>query len=297
MEPIRAADPCHLITVGYNNYIFAGMSANSMLDFQSYHRYTSASYWGLRGTFKIADKLAQTFPTTPLTLGEFGYSNASGSTPDRSQPIDPGLTAIHEAAVYLYLRSQEYGGGFKWMLNDVWGGSNPYENNFGVFAADDRPKPIRDVVTVLSAYDRQSGKTSPAPGEVTAWQDEATGAGYAYRADDVLFVGASHYEGEGLTFQPQAPGHVFLTWSGPQQMAVRTIVDSVLNLWVCIACVRGRSRCQCTRSLSWSQPSSQPRPAKSAPWSLNPRCPLSPQPGISLRAPPNSPSTHCGSSS
>jgi hypothetical protein len=226
MDLIRPADPCHLITVGYNNYIFAGMQANSMLDFQSYHRYTSASYWGLKGTFNVTDKLAQTLPTTPLTLGEFGYSNASGSTPENSQPIDPGLTAIHEAAVYLYLRSQRYGGGFKWMLNNVWGGSNPYENNFGVFAADDRPKPIRDAVAVLSAYDRQS----PARGEVTAFQDEVTGAGYIYRAEGALFVGASGYKGEGLTFQPQAAGQVFLTWSGPQQVTVQTIVDSVLTL-------------------------------------------------------------------
>jgi hypothetical protein len=108
----------------------------------------------------------------------------------------------------------------------VWGGSNPYEDNFGVFAADDRPKPIRDVVALLSAHDGQS----PALGEVTALRDEVTGAGYVYRAEDALFVGASGYEGEGLTFQPQAPGQVFLTWSGPQQMTVQTIVDSVLAL-------------------------------------------------------------------
>ncbi len=72
IDLIRAADPGHLITVGYENYLFAGLPANSLLDFQSYHRYTSTGYWGLKGTFNIADKLAQILPTTPLTLGEFG---------------------------------------------------------------------------------------------------------------------------------------------------------------------------------------------------------------------------------
>ncbi|MFQ6014856.1 MAG: hypothetical protein ACE5NP_05385 [Anaerolineae bacterium] len=218
MGPIRAVDPYHLITVGYNNPIFAKQPANQVLDFQSYHRYGSMSLWGLRATFNILDNIRASFPGQPFTLGEFGYSNARGTTPPAATPVDPALTSIYETAIYLHFLAEDLDGAYKWMLNDVKDAYNPYEGNFGVFRVGDQPKPISHAMASLAAYRQKSRER----GEIALQEDNVTGVRYVYSAADALFAGGSGYQDERLAFKPIGPAQLFVSWTSPEEISVAT---------------------------------------------------------------------------
>ncbi len=225
MEPLRAADPHQLLTVGYNNFVMAKLPANAALDFQSFHRYSTQSWWGLNTTTKLLDNLAASFAGQPFTLGEFGFSNDDGTSRDRSQPVDQALTAVGETALYLYLRSKG-AGGYKWMLNDAWDLNNPREGAFGVFEADDKPKVIAHALKKLAAY----WARSTAQGTFTLLVDRRTTAGYRYVASDALFLGGSLYKGDEATFEPVKPGQLFVTWSAADVLTVESTVDGQVGL-------------------------------------------------------------------
>jgi hypothetical protein len=215
LDPLRAADSRHLVTIGWHWPHFAGLPANRALDFQQFHHYSTRSLAGLRQTLDYLQGLRRIFPDHPIVLGEFGYSNASGPSPERSQPVDPSLTALYETALLCGLQAEGLAGGFKWVLNDVAGaGHNPQESSFGVFRPGDQPKPVRDLVLRLA----ELWSDSPPPGTLRLARDANTGLAYRYTLPANVVVGGGSYQDDALVWQSQnnRPAHLFARWRGQE---------------------------------------------------------------------------------
>ena len=212
LDPLRAADPEHLVTLGWRWPHFAGLPANRALDFQQFHHYGARSLAGLRQTLEYLHGLRRIFPEHPVILGEFGYSNASSTNPALSQPVDPALTALYEMALLCGLRGEGFAGGFKWMLNDVTGTEhNPWESNFGVFRPGDQPKPVRDLILRLT----ELWSDSSSPGTIRLARDPGTGLAYRYTLPAKALVGGGTYQDDALVWESQSgrPSHLFVHWT------------------------------------------------------------------------------------
>jgi hypothetical protein len=215
LEPLRAADSRHLVTVGWHWPHFAGLPANRVLDFQQFHNYSARSLNGLRQTLDYLKGLRRIFPDHPIALGEFGYSNASSPNPDLSQPVAPSLTALYEMALFCSLQAEGLAGGFKWMLNDVADADhNPWESKFGIFQVGDRPKLVRDLILRLADL----WGDLPMPGTINLLRDADTGLAYRYTLPGSIVVGGGSYQDDVLVWQGQSdrPSHLFLHWSGQE---------------------------------------------------------------------------------
>ncbi|MBN1219644.1 MAG: LysM peptidoglycan-binding domain-containing protein [Anaerolineae bacterium] len=212
MDPIRAIGCRHLLTVGWNWLHFAGLPANRVLDFQSYHNYTTLSLSGFNTNVAHLEGLRRAFPKHPLVFGEFGWSNQSGTNPTSSRAVSAEYTALYEAATLAYLRANNFAGGFKWMLNDVLGTGNPYEASFGVFSAGDQAKPIRDLVH------RFSKDWPAADKEATFAHLREVEAGMAYRLNlpQQVMVGGRNYQDEALGWQAENASHCYITIADQQ---------------------------------------------------------------------------------
>lgn len=153
---ILMADPGRLVTIGWNRPEMARLAANKSLGFISFHRFPGDSAEGLAGTLSMINYLKAFYQGKPVVMEEFGYSNNDGKN-----SISPLKTASYEAAVWLFLYGRNYAGGFKWMLNNIVGGANQYENNFGLFDDNDQPKPAyysgRAVLQMVAANKLPSG--------------------------------------------------------------------------------------------------------------------------------------------
>ncbi|MCC6627045.1 MAG: hypothetical protein IT340_06540 [Chloroflexi bacterium] len=147
VEAIRAADPGALVTTGYNNVVLAVQPANTRLQVQSFHRFPTPGGGQWRGVFAALASVQRAFPSAPLLLEEFGYSNQTRA----GQHVDEDQTAAHETAVWLELARRGYTGGLKWMLYDFDQGANPYENAFGALRGDGSPKPAFLAARALAA--------------------------------------------------------------------------------------------------------------------------------------------------
>jgi len=221
LDPLRAADTGHLVSVGWNWPHFAGLPSNRILDFQQFHHYGARSLSGLRQTLDHLHGLHRIFPDHPIILGEFGYSNASSSSPDLSQPVDPSLTAVYEGALLCGLRAEGFAGGFKWMLNDgVNTDHNPWESNLGVFCPGDQPKPVRDLILRLADL----WTDLPSPGAIRLARDANTGLAYCYTLPASVVVGGGSYQDDAIVWQSQGnrPVHLFVRWSDQELMLEAT---------------------------------------------------------------------------
>lgn len=209
LEALRAADPHHLVTVGWHWPHFAGLPANRGLDFQQFHHYGARSLNGLRQTLDLLLGLRRVFPDRPIVLGEFGYSNASSSSPELSQPVAPSLTALYEGALLCGLRAEGFAGGFKWMLNDLKDFEhNPWESNFGVFQVGDQPKAIRDLVLKLA----ELWGEPPMQGSLNLLRDAAAGLAFRYTVPESIVVGGVAYQDEAFVWKSRSerPAHLFV---------------------------------------------------------------------------------------
>jgi nucleoid-associated protein YgaU len=212
MEPIRAAGCRQLLTVGWNWLHFAGLSANRVLDFQSYHNYTTLSMSGFKANVAHLESLRRAFPQHPIIFAEFGWSNQSGTSPANSRPVEPKRTALYEAATYVYLRANAFGGGFKWMLNDVQGASNPYEASFGVFRTGDEAKSIRD----LAQRFHQHWPSVDQEATFTLLRDVEAGISYRFDLPQQITVGGSAYQDEAVGWQADEIAHCFIEKKGQE---------------------------------------------------------------------------------
>lgn len=206
MEPIRAADSQRLLTVGWNWLHFAALPANRALDFQEYHNYPSLNRVGFNANISHLDGLRRAFPNQPVVFGEFGWSNQSGSDMATSQSVHPALTTLYEGATYIYLRTNGFAGGFKWMLNDVQDVSNPREANFGMFAVGDQPKRIRDLIERFS----RDWPSVDQPGKFTILNDVGAGISYQYELPNLIEIGGYIYQDEKISWRGQGVAHCFI---------------------------------------------------------------------------------------
>lgn len=207
IDPIRAAGCQHLLTVGWNWMHFAALPANRRLDFQEYHNYASLTLAGFNTNVAHLQGLRKAFPDHPIILGEFGWSNQSSSNPATSQPVSEDATALYEAAMHAYLRANKFGGGFKWILNDVDISHNPYEANFGVFKLGDQPKPIRDLILRMS----QDWLSVNQPATFEAVREVETGMSYRFNLPQQITVGGRVYQDDTVSWQAEGIAHCFIT--------------------------------------------------------------------------------------
>jgi hypothetical protein len=155
---IRAANPDAITTIGWSNIILAKLQANNNLSFVSLHRFVSEGLFGLNTTLNLLENLRTTFSARPVVLEEFGYSNAH----DDGSAVDLKLTASYETAIWLYLYTHGFAGGFKWMLTNFPPGFNQVQNNYGLLDNNTQPKPsyqaLRGLATAVASQNYQPGQ-------------------------------------------------------------------------------------------------------------------------------------------
>lgn len=217
LAAVRAADPAHVVTAGYNARFWAALPANAALDFRSIHIYPPADYDGFHQSLRSFEALRGLAPS-PLVLEEYGVSN-SGSGRQSS--------GVREAAAALYLRTLGGGGDLKWMFDDDAVGYNAYENNLGAVDAAGAPKPTYLASAALDAY----GAATPYSGGLLLRPDSVTGAGFVFAARDALALGGSlPYADARVRYAPDTAGVLWLDWSVPGLLRVTPTAGGRLTL-------------------------------------------------------------------
>ncbi len=145
---IKTQDNEKPVTIGFNHPYFAYLQANQTLGFTSLHRFAPEGANSIYTTLQMLDQLRTRHTGRPVVLEEFGYTNSHGA--GKSVPLT--LTANYEAAVWLFLYSRGFAGGFKWMLTNYPSGANPEENNYGLLDDQNRPKPAFYVARAIHNY-------------------------------------------------------------------------------------------------------------------------------------------------
>ncbi len=208
LQPMKAADPNRLFSVGWNWENLAALPANRALDFHQIHKYGKVGYTTLHKTFSMLKALQRTFPSQPVIMGEYGYSTDESRDPAARRPVDPRIAALHEAALTCFLRADGFAGGLKWMLNDVRDAPNPFEAGLGVFADAEKEKPSRRVFSHLASIWRSTQD----PGQLQVMPDSRTRIRFDYQCErGSLFGGGS--SGDVVRRQTGAPAHIFVTHS------------------------------------------------------------------------------------
>ncbi len=203
--PVRAVDPNHLITVGYNWLHFAALPANRVLDFQEFHKYGALSRSKFVQTTQTLSSLQKAFPQHPVLMGEFGYSNQTGPNPASSEPVEAPQTALFEMAILAFLRAHNFAGGLKWMLNDVDTTTNPYEASFGIYRVGNHPKPIQQLLASAS----QKWPAPPVEGSIKITQDQR-GLAFRLTLDDKIMLAGSVFQDETFSWQAENIGYCFV---------------------------------------------------------------------------------------
>lgn len=227
IEAIRDADPAALVTIGYNNLLLAALPAGHRLQIQSFHRFPAFGVTSLRSTIKALEAIQRRFPTSPVLLEEFGYSNQTRS----GEAIDADTTAAHEMALWLELARHNLAGGLKWMLYDFDQGANPYENAFGALRANGAPKPVYLLGQSLAPL---------LPWRVTSLELEPIGAevGMVARGPNWLVLAGPQVESD-VGVVTSADGLVVVSWrllasqlrlTSLQPATIRLATRRLLNL-------------------------------------------------------------------
>ncbi|MBN1991158.1 MAG: LysM peptidoglycan-binding domain-containing protein [Anaerolineae bacterium] len=209
LAPLRAADPTALATIGWDWLFFASLSANHVLDFQQFHLYGPRSLGGLRALLAMLDSLKRRFPDMPVMVGEFGYSNATGSNPARSQLVSQTITALYEGALMAYLRANGLAGGMKWMLNDATGLDNPFEANLGVYSPGDQPKVVAKVIENYATLWSHRAET----GDFSLRDDPLAEIAYRHTLPGVSIMGGGRHQDLALDWQASEGTHLYLAWA------------------------------------------------------------------------------------
>jgi len=247
-DAIRANDPNHFITVGYNT-LYSCLPCNRDLDFISHHAYEApVSLGAQRLNSTVLDRLAKVWPQQPATLGEFGYSN--GVLID-GKPVDIHASAVGEMIVYLTALAHGHSGCAKWMLNDipgpVYAATSPYispssyasEGAFGLFAYDGtsggRAKPIVHALRSLREYLDAGGQA----GQIETFESEGQ-VGYVFKSKHGIFAGGIKGNVEGLTFRSASnyPVNVAL-YRANNKMRLRSDSDAIVELGHTITLLAG----------------------------------------------------------
>ncbi|MEI7556377.1 cellulase family glycosylhydrolase [Candidatus Chlorohelix sp.] len=208
LQPLREAEPDAPVTVGWSNIVFAKLQANERLNFVSLHRFVSEGYNSVVTTMNLLSNLQRTFPQRPITLEEFGYSNAhtDGST------VPLNVTASQETALWLFLASRGFAGGLKWMLVNFPSGFNAVENNYGLLDDNSQPKPSYQALRAFATFMR--GENFLPTLNLSDLKPDGSNIYYLYEGAHALFTNATNRQSGVIRFtQPQAsPFSAF--WQG-----------------------------------------------------------------------------------
>ncbi len=221
-DAIRAVDPNHLLTLAYSNMVLAKLSANRLLDFQAPHRFVATGMANLQRTLEMLTNLRHTFPGSAFMLEEFGYSNEEGLQPGTA-PVPQTVTADLETALWLYLYSNGYAGGAKWVLNNYPAGENASQNAFGLYTDDQQPKIAAYALSTLTPYLAIAPDAGTFQG---LGADNAGGVHFDYSATGARVVAGSTSPAPSVveyTAQGGLPQLVFLNWQRD--------ADRHLDLW------------------------------------------------------------------
>lgn len=242
VEAIRSVDLSHPITVGYNS-VFAALPGNSQLDFVSHHCYESpVDRAGVERNLTTLDRLHALWPTKPISMGEFGYTNGLRL---QGKYLDLHTSAVGEFLQYLYAYQRGYEGGMKWVLTDhplelsrqqcTWVPPDDLprhidQGRYGLFysagTATPQPKPLVPALRFLRDYVAAGGERGALRLEQA---DNLIGTGYVFRSPHALFVGNQRYEGPELRFAAAFPANVLLRWDGQALRLVAT-ADATVRL-------------------------------------------------------------------
>jgi photosystem II stability/assembly factor-like uncharacterized protein len=220
MQALRAVDPAHLITLGYNSPFWSSFSANEALSFRSIHLYPTSLNWAaIHNSLHYFEDL-KGIAQTPLVLGEYGFSTAfqAGS-----------VASVQETAMSLYLRVIGGAGDLKWVLNDDTVGYNPYENGLGLFGAGGAAKPGFYVMRELNAYFAGPHQ----PGGARMETAGATGVTYLYSAPDALGVSGGSYSDARLSYVAHADdpsAQLWLDWAEPGRLRFVSTDEADLSI-------------------------------------------------------------------
>jgi len=239
---IRAADHNHMITVGYNDTFWAGLPANSPLDFRSIHLYPAQSYDDIHQSLRLFVRLHDLSPT-PLLLEEYGFSAAL---------VSPQAAAVQEMATELYLRLLGGAGDLKWMLNDIAVGASAYENNLGVFTSGGGPKPIYFASRAASIYFGDSAER----GGLALNPAGQSGLSFLYAAPDALAVSGAAYSDRRLSYATDggALGQLWLSWAQRGRLRLMSTQDATvrINLPAAVGAITGTPQAVDPASTPWS---------------------------------------------
>ncbi|MEI6043058.1 MAG: hypothetical protein WCS37_01585 [Chloroflexota bacterium] len=211
---IRAQDADKPVTIGFNHPYFAFLDANQSLSFVSLHRFAPEEAGSIYTTFMMLDQLKGQHPGHPIVLEEFGYTNSHGV--NRSVPMK--LTASYEAAIWLFLYSRGYAGGFKWMLTNFSAGFNPDENNFGLLDDQARPKLAYYVARAIHNYIA----ANPTPsGDFTLLESkDGTEISYMWASGDAIFSNIKDYTNNKVDLHQQEQVGWQVWWPGSNRSQV-----------------------------------------------------------------------------
>jgi hypothetical protein len=213
IDPLRAAGCHHLITVGWSWLQFSTLPANRILDFQQYHNYADLSLAGFETNASHLKAMRQAFPAHPIVFGEFGWSNHTSDNPAVSQPVSPALTGLYESATHAWLRANDFGGAFKWMLNDVDVTTNPREASFGVYRLGDQAKPIHNITRRFS----RNWPPITQQAAFNAVRDNQAGLAYRFDVPQQVTVGGHFYQDNALSFTADGDaGYCFIASTGTE---------------------------------------------------------------------------------
>ncbi|NCP30600.1 MAG: hypothetical protein GW867_11330 [Armatimonadetes bacterium] len=242
VEAIRAVDPGHPITVGFNT-VFDCLPGTASLDFVSHHAYQPPTdYDNVLRNLTTLDRLRQVWPDRPITLGEFGYTNGL-ALPDGY--LDLHTSALGEFLHYLYAYAHGFDGCMKWALTDHplelsrqqcnWMPADDLpahldQGRYGMFWSDGteeaRPKPLVWALRFFRDYLDAGGQR----GELTVEKAPTRiGTGYVFRAPGARFVGNLRHAEPGFSLEARQAANVLVRWNGKQAQLLAT-ADATVRL-------------------------------------------------------------------
>lgn len=233
IDPVRSTGCQQLLTVGWNWMQFASLPANRILDFQEYHNYASLSLAGFNVNKAHLEGLRRAFPDHPIVFGEFGWSNQTSSNPATSQPVSGNLTALYETGMHAYMRAAQFGGAFKWKLNDLDITHNPYEANFGIFKVGNEAKPIRDILLRFS----ETWNSVQQPATFSAIQDIKAGMAYRFNLPQHVVIGGNVFQDGEVSWRTSADaGHCFIElYDNELIVEAQTVGQLAVEPWQLVA--------------------------------------------------------------
>ena len=242
VEAIRAVDPAHPVTVGYNS-IFDCLPANRQLGFVSHHAYQPpVNFEGVLRNLTTLDRLALVWPDRPISLGEFGYTNGAQVG---GAYLDLHTTALGEFLHYLYAFSRGFSGCMKRVLTDhplelsrqqcTWLSPDDLQTytdqgRYGLFWSDGTPeaqlKPLVWALRFLREYVDDGGARGDLQVLLAPTQ---IGTGYEFRAPRALFVGNLAYQGPELEFRAAQAANVLVRWD-ERSLRMMSTADAAVRL-------------------------------------------------------------------